>query len=68
MTLFTVAVWTKANGGGDNLREPHVIVSDEMTHDKNAIAVFVSSYWQICQGKTPRCQATVSVLRLAYNQ
>lgn len=42
VTLFTVAVWTKGTAGGDNVCESRVIVSDEMKHDKKAVAVFMS--------------------------
>ena len=41
VTLFTVAIWTKEAAGVDNVCESHVIVSDEMMHDKKAVAVFM---------------------------
>ena len=42
VTIFTVAVWTKGTAGGDNVCESHAIVSDETTHDKKSVAVFMS--------------------------
>lgn len=40
VTLFTVTIWTKGTNG--NICDSHVIVSDEMVHDKKAVAVFMS--------------------------
>ena len=46
VTLFTVAIWTKEAAGVDNVCESHVIVSDEMMHDKKASgSVYVSRCW-----------------------
>lgn len=42
VTLFTVAIWTKCPSG-DNVCETHVIISDEMAHDKTSVAVFMST-------------------------
>lgn len=40
VALFTVAIWTK---GADNpVCESHVIISDDMVHDKKSVAVFMS--------------------------
>ncbi|XP_048581390.1 uncharacterized protein LOC125561309 [Nematostella vectensis] len=43
VTLFTVAIWTKPKDA-ERVCESHVIVSDELKHDKNAVAVFM---WQV---------------------
>ena len=41
VSLFTLAIWTKEAAGVDNVCESHDIVSDEMMHDKKAVAVFM---------------------------
>ena len=42
VTLFTLAIWTKEAAGVHNVCASHDIVSNEMMHDKKAVAVFVS--------------------------
>ncbi|CAB4041133.1 Sentrin-specific protease 2 [Paramuricea clavata] len=42
VSLFTVAVWTKGPKG-DKVCVSHVIVSDELNHDKKSVAVFMST-------------------------
>ncbi|CAH3182899.1 unnamed protein product [Porites lobata] len=39
--LFTVAIWTKS-GDKNSCCESHVIVSDDLKHDKTSVAVFIS--------------------------
>ena len=41
VTIFTVAVWIKSSADGEKVCESHAIVSDETTHDKKAVAVFM---------------------------
>ncbi|CAH3188775.1 unnamed protein product [Porites lobata] len=41
VTLFTVAIWTKS-GDKNSCCESHVIVSDDLKHDKTSVAVFIS--------------------------
>ena len=41
VTLFTVAIWTKS-GDNDSCCESHVIVSDDLKHDKTSVAEFMS--------------------------
>ena len=41
VTLSTVAIWTKEAAGVDNVCESHDVVSDEMMHDKKALAMFM---------------------------
>jgi hypothetical protein len=41
ITLFTVAVWTKKDSQ-DIVCESHTIVSDELSHDKTYVTVFMS--------------------------
>ena len=40
VTLFTVAIWTKS-GDKNSCFESHVIVSDDLKHDKTTVAVCV---------------------------
>ena len=40
VTLFTVAIWTKS-GDKNSCCESHVIVSDDLKHDKTSVAVFM---------------------------
>ena len=40
VTLFTVAVWI--NNGSEIICESHVIVTDELSHDKKTVAVMMS--------------------------
>ena len=40
VTLFTIAIWTKS-GDKNNSCESHVIVSDDLKHDKTSVAVFM---------------------------
>ena len=41
VSLFTLAIWAKEAAGVDNVCESYDIVSDEMMHDKKAVAVFM---------------------------
>lgn len=41
VTLFPVTVWT-IDTNGDKICESHVIVSDDLGHDKTSVAVFMS--------------------------
>ena len=40
ITLFTVAVWT--NNGSETTCKSHVIVTDELSHEKKSVAVMMS--------------------------
>ena len=41
VTLFTAAIWTKS-GDKNSCCESHVIVSDDLKHNKTSVAVFIS--------------------------
>lgn len=41
VTLFTVAVWTKAKANTERVCESHVIVSDDTDHDKKSVIAFL---------------------------
>ena len=43
VTLFTVAIWTKNPSAPGNLCKTHVIVSDDVAHDKTSVSVFMST-------------------------
>lgn len=42
ITLFTVAVWTR-NEDKDLICESHVIISDDLEHEKTSVVVFIST-------------------------
>ena len=42
ITLFSVAVWT--NNGSETTCKSHVIVTDELSHEKKSVAVMMSKF------------------------
>ena len=58
VTLFTVAIWTKS-GDKNSCCESHVIVSDDLKHDKNICC----RVQRPCEGETPKHNSSLDIFR-----